>query len=238
MKINIRVLAATLSAAACFFSLSASADDEVWNNSVRAGLYSVFYHTSATDLQGPYVPADVNFKAKNLETLYFGYVRRIWSPFDVELALGYPPLSKVEGRGIATVGSVPYNGVVVSSARWLSPTLLLEYRFLPESSKWQPYIGAGVNYTAFYDRVVNAQGAQAQGGPTRLSLTSSVACVHVLLDFQGQHQFDHGHRRHRADGANQVWTAGLGAVRRILFLAERNCFILGAIRKRRDSLKL
>jgi outer membrane protein len=174
MKINIRVLAATVCAAAFLYCLPASADDEVWNNSIRAGLYSVFYHTSATDLQGPYVPADVNFKAKNLETLYVGFVRRIWSPFDVELALGYPPLSKVEGRGIATVGSVPYNGVVVSSARWLSPTVLFEYRFLPESSKWQPYIGAGVNYTAFYDRVVNAQGAQAQGGPTRLSLTSSV----------------------------------------------------------------
>ncbi len=171
MKLNIRVLTA---AAVLLCSLPACADDEVWGNSFRLGLYSVFYHLSATDLQGPYVPAGVNFKANNLETLYVGYVRRLSSAFDVELALGYPPLSKVEGRGPATVGSVPYDGQVVSSARWLSPTILFEYKFLPESSKLRPYIGVGVNYTAFYDRVSNAQGNAALGGPSRLSLTSSV----------------------------------------------------------------
>ena len=31
-----------------------------------------------------------------------------------------------------------------------------------------------MNYTAFYDRNSNAQGNAANGGPTRLSLTSSV----------------------------------------------------------------
>jgi outer membrane protein len=174
MKFNNRSLTLAAALAALLTSAAASADDEVWNNSFRLGVYSVFYHTSATDLQGPYVPEGVNFKAKNLETLYVGYVRRLYGPFSAELALGYPPLSKVEGRGPATVGSVPYNGVVVSSARWLSPTLLVEYNFLPESYKFRPYIGVGVNYTAFYDRVSNAQGNAAQGGPTRLSLTSSV----------------------------------------------------------------
>ena len=174
MKLNINTLITAAAVAALFSALPAAADDEVWGNSFRLGVYSVFYHTSATDLQGPYVPAGVNFKAKDLETLYVGYVRRLSSDFDVELALGYPPLSKVEGRGPATVGSVPYNGVVVSSARWLSPTLLFEYKFLPESSKLRPYIGAGVNYTQFYDRDSNAQGNAASGGPTKLSLTSSV----------------------------------------------------------------
>ena len=174
MKIKIRLLTSVLAAAALFGSVTASADDEAWGNSFRLGLYSVFYHTDASNLQGPFVPADVNFKAKNLETLYIGYVRRLSPSFAVELALGYPPLSKVEGRGAVTVGSVPYNGQVVASARWLSPTVLFEYNFLPESSKLRPYIGVGVNYTAFYDRVSNAQGNEAQGGPTRISLTSSV----------------------------------------------------------------
>ena len=173
-KYKFRLLSAALTAAALSFGMTASADDDVWNNSLRLGVYSVFYHTDATNLQGPYVPADVNFKAKNLETLYVAYVRRLSSSFDVELALGYPPLSKVEGRGAVTVGSVPYNGQVVASARWLSPSLFIEYNFLPESSKLRPYVGVGVNYTAFYDRVSNAQGNEAQGGPTRISLTSSV----------------------------------------------------------------
>jgi outer membrane protein len=106
--------------------------------------------------------------------VYFGYSRRLTSALELELAMGYPPLSKVEGKGPPTVGSVPYDGQIVATARWLSPTLLLEYKFLPESSKWRPYIGVGVNYTQFYDRTVTAQGAAATGGPTRLSLTASV----------------------------------------------------------------
>jgi len=171
MKFAIRPL---LAAAALLCALPAAADDQIYDNSFRLGSLAVFYHTSAQDLEGPYVPAGVNFKAKDLETLYVGLVRRVSSDFDVELALGYPPLSKVEGRGPATVGSVPYNGEIVSSARWLSPTLFVEYKFLPESSKWRPYIGVGVNYTAFYDRDSTAQGNAGLGGPTRLSLTSSI----------------------------------------------------------------
>jgi outer membrane protein len=174
MKLKSMMLSVAGAAAAIACAVPAAAEDAVYGNSFRAGSYAVFYHTSATDLAGPYVPAGVNFKAQDLETLYVGYVRRLTSMFDVELAFGYPPLSKVEGRGPATVGSVPYNGQIVSSARWLSPTLFLEYKFLPESSKLRPFIGAGVNYTAFYGRESTGQGDAGLGGPTRLSLTSSV----------------------------------------------------------------
>jgi outer membrane protein len=180
MQFNIRLLTCLAAFGAAVTCTPALADDEDWNNSFRLGSYAVFYHTDATDLKGPFVPAGVNFKAKDLETLYIGYVRTLPANFAVELAFGYPPLSKVEGRGPATVGSVPYNGQTVSSARWLSPTLLLEYNFLPVSSKLRPYIGVGVNYTAFYDRNSNAQGNAATGGPTRLSLTSSVGPAATL----------------------------------------------------------
>ena len=66
------------------------------------------------------------------------------------------------------------DGQVIATARWLAPTLLLEYMFFSENSKWRPYIGAGVNYTTFYDRDSTAQGNAASGGPTKLSLTPSV----------------------------------------------------------------
>jgi outer membrane protein len=156
-------------------AVPALADDSAtYDNSLRVGVYSVFYHTSSDDLSGPYVPAGVGFKALNLETLYLGYVRTVVPHFDIELAAGYPPLSKVQGQGPATLGSVPYNGQVVSSARWLSPTVLFEYVFLEPSAKLRPFIGAGVNYTSFYDRTNTAQGNAASGGPTKLSLTASV----------------------------------------------------------------
>jgi outer membrane protein len=143
-------------------------------NDVRLGLYSVFYHTSADDITGPYVPAGVNLKAENLETLYIGIVHHFPENFAVELAVGYPPLAKIKGSGLAKVGSVPYDDVVISGARWISPTLFLEYNFLPDTAPVRPFFGAGVNYTVFYDRDPTAAGNAASGGPTRISLTSSV----------------------------------------------------------------
>src|SRR6267142_5681327 len=152
MKSINKALISAAALAAWFCAAPAVADDEVYDNSFRLGSYTVFYHTHADDIVGPYVPAGVNLKAQDLETLYVGFVRRLSPAFSLELALGYPPLNKVEGKGPATVGSVPYNGQVVSTARWLSPALLLEYNFLSEDSKFRPYIGVGVNYTNFYDR--------------------------------------------------------------------------------------
>lgn len=179
MKIIYRALPAVCSLAiagaiSIICGVPAAAADDLYDNSFRVGSYSVFYHTHADDLSGAYVPPGVNFKAENLETLYIGYVRTLPANLSVELAFGYPPLSKVDGKGPATLGSVPYNGEVVSSARWLSPTLFLEYNFLSAESKLRPFLGVGVNYTAFYDRFSTAQGNAASGGPTKLSLSSSV----------------------------------------------------------------
>jgi outer membrane protein len=172
MKITKLVALQMLTFLAITASCAALADEGP--NDVRIGLYSVFYHTSADDLSGPYVPAGLNVKAVNLETLYVGLVHHFPANFAVELALGYPPLSKVKGVGPATVGSVPYDGQVLSGARWISPTLLFEYNFLPDTALIRPYIGAGVNYTTFYDRNNTAVGNEASGGPTRTSLTASV----------------------------------------------------------------
>ena len=174
MKSINKALISAAALAALFGSVFARAADEVYDNSFRLGSYTVFYHTHADDVGGPFVPAGLSLKAQDLETLYVGFVRRLSSAFSLELALGYPPLNKVEGKGPATVGSVPYNGQVGATVRWLSPALLLEYNFLSEDSKIRPYIGVGVNYTNFYDRKTTAQGDAFLGGPTKLSLTASV----------------------------------------------------------------
>jgi outer membrane protein len=172
--LSIRILSAAFATAAMSLYCTAPAlADDVPSNSARIGLYSVFFHVSADDLSGPYVPPGANIDAKNVETLYLAYVRRLSPHFDVELAVGYPPLQKTVGKGPATLGSVPYDGQVIATARWLAPTALLEYKFLSENSKLRPYIGVGVNYTTFYDRDSTAQGNAASGGPTKLSLTPS-----------------------------------------------------------------
>lgn len=45
---------------------------------------------------------------------------------------------------------VTANGTPIGSVKHLPPTLLLQYHFMPEQ-RFRPYIGAGLNYTRFYD---------------------------------------------------------------------------------------
>jgi outer membrane protein len=156
---------------------AARADDAPPANTVRLGLYDVYYHARARDLSGPYVPPGVNVDVNDVQTLYAAYVRSFLGHFDLELAIGWPPLTKTVGRGPATLGSVPYNGQVISTARWFAPSLVLNYVFRDPSRALRPYIGVGVNYTSFYDRISTAAGNAASGGPTRLSLSSSVGPV-------------------------------------------------------------
>jgi len=152
----------------------AYADEDRLNNSLRVGAYYIWYDTTADDLSGPYVPAGVNIKLKNVVTAYAAYVRKLTDHFSVELAFGAPPLTKTVGKGPATLGSVPYNGQTVVTARWLAPSLLLNYNFFEDSAPLRPFIGAGINYTKFYSRQSTAAGNAATGGPTSISLTTSV----------------------------------------------------------------
>jgi outer membrane protein len=154
-------------------SAACRAEEVLWND-VRLGLYYVQYHVDADDISGPYVPPGVNLRLEDVATLYVAYVRRLSSHFSAELALGVPPLTKTVGVGPPALGSVPYNGQVISTARWFAPTLLFEYNFLDESSRLRPFIGLGINYTKFYDRQSTAAGNAASGGPTSISLPVSV----------------------------------------------------------------
>jgi len=166
-KIAFGTLAATL-------AMCAHADEDVLSNSFRVGAYYITYDTQADDLRGPYVPPGARIKLKDVITPYFAYVRRLNSHFSVELALGVPPLTKTYGKGPAKLGSVPYNDQEIVTARWLAPTLLLNYTFFDESVRLRPYIGAGINYTRFYSRQSTPAGDAAGGGPTSISLTTSV----------------------------------------------------------------
>src|SRR5690349_13225150 len=115
--------------------------DDVPANTLRAGVYEIFYHVKADDLQGPFVPPGANVDLKNTQTAYLAYIRRLTSYLDLEIAFGVPPKTKTVGRGPATLGSVPYNGQTIATAKWLAPSALLEYKFFSESAPVRPYIG-------------------------------------------------------------------------------------------------
>lgn len=171
MQKNIVTLAV---GAALALAASGAFADNAGPNDIRLGVYFVHFDDNASPVSGPYAPSGLGLHVQNLETLYLGYVRSFSDHFQVELAFGWPPLTKTEGRGPATVGSVPYNGQVIATARWLSPTLLFEYVFGDPNARLRPYIGVGANYTSFYSRQSTAAGNAASGGPTAISLPDSV----------------------------------------------------------------
>jgi outer membrane protein len=169
-----RTLAAALVLiAACVAPGSGCEADEVASNALRIGFYDVFYHASAGDIGGPYVPAGLNLTVKDVQTLYVAYIRRLSPRWEVELAFGLPPTTRTYGKGPATVGSVPYDGVELSTAKWFAPTVLVNYKLLDETWPVRPYIGAGISYVYFYDRQSTTGGNAVSGGPTSLSLPSS-----------------------------------------------------------------
>ncbi len=152
----------------------AQADDgSDLNNDFRLGLYYVHYRASADDITGPYTPAGLNLRLEDLETPYFAYVRKLSTHFQVEVAAGWPPLTRTVGRGPAALGSVPYNGQVIATARWIAPSALIEYKLFDDSAVFRPYFGVGVNYTDFYSRQSTSAGNAITGGPTSVALPSS-----------------------------------------------------------------
>jgi outer membrane protein len=168
-----KIVTLAIGAALALSATGAFADDG-GPNTVRLGMYFVHFDANAGNISGPYVPPGLNIHLNNVETLYFAYVRTLATHFNLELAFGYPPLTKTEGRGPSTLGSVPYNGQVISTARWFSPSLLVNYVFGDETSRLRPYVGVGVNYTKFLARQSTAAGNAASGGPTSISLPASV----------------------------------------------------------------
>jgi outer membrane protein len=155
----------------------ATAAESAPSNELRAGAYFVMYDAKAKDISGPFVPPGTNLDVKNVNTIYLAYLRRFSPHYSVELAFGVPPKTDTVGKGPATLGSVPFNGQVVSTAKWFAPNLLLCYTFLDEGATFRPYLEAGVNYTHFYDRQSTAAGDAVNGGPTAISLTNSVGPV-------------------------------------------------------------
>lgn len=171
------IIPRALTAALLCMSTAVALADEVPDNTFRIGLYSVFFHTSASPLAGPFIPPGENLTAtvNNVETPYLAYLRTLSTHFTFEFAFGVPPLTKAYGKGPATLaGTVPFNGQELLTSRWFAPTALLEYVFFDESYAFRPYVGVGVNYSMFYDRNITPSGEAIIGGPTRVELSSSV----------------------------------------------------------------
>lgn len=91
--------------------------------------------------------------------LTFGYM--ITDNIGVELLAATPFEHKVGTRDTGTIATVKH----------LPPTLMAQYYFGSKEDKLRPYLGAGVNYTFFFDEKFNSTGKTA--GLSDLDLSSS-----------------------------------------------------------------
>lgn len=73
--------------------------------------------------------------------------------FAAELILGTSKHDvSTTGSDISAVGGPTKANVDLGSVRLLPPTLTFQYHFYPLADKdFKPYVGAGINYTIFYD---------------------------------------------------------------------------------------
>jgi outer membrane protein len=206
--------AMTIAIGACLSALACAPVAAQTSNSVRLGIYVVQYHVSADDLSGPFIPAgtNLNIDVKNVNTVYFAYLRRLSEHFDLEFAGGWPPKTDTVGKGPAAVGSVPYNGQVIATSKWFAPTVLIEYKLFDDSSAWRPFAGLGINYTHFYDRTSTAAGNAAAGGPTTISLSDSIgpaATVGVTYRVQSNWTVQGSYSRSKVRSDEEANTAGV-----------------------------
>jgi outer membrane protein len=144
---------------------------------VRLGAFFAHNETKANDLSGPFTPPGINIRVDDSSGVYGSLLRNLDTHWSLELAGGIPPKVKTFGKGPAQAGSIPFDGQEVATAKWFSPTLLIDYKFLEQGSAIRPYVGIGINYTRFYDLRSTPTGDAINGGPTSTKLSRSIGPV-------------------------------------------------------------
>lgn len=100
-------------------------------------------------------------------SLMFGYM--LTDHWAIEV-LGSSPFSHDID---ANTGALGLGTVAAGETSHLPPTVSLQYWFADAGSRWQPYVGAGINYTIFFDEDVDGQ-LEGVLGAGELSLDNSV----------------------------------------------------------------
>jgi len=182
MKTILTVALATLAAGL------AHADDNVpLDQGWRAGIGGAYIHinSKSDDFSGRFSPPDLSLNVKSTSTLFLSLSKRLSDHIDIELLGGLPPLHRSYAKGASSVGSLPYNGVEIGSSRQFAPTVIINYNLFDPGTALRPYIGAGFNYTHFYDRKTTAAGDSINGGATSVALSDSLGpAVQIGLRYQ------------------------------------------------------
>ena len=152
MKHRLTALAFVLAAGAVGPAMAQSAG--TWM--VKGGVNNIAPHVSSGDLSAPSLPGtkvDVKKATSAIATLTY----MLSDDVSFEMYVGLPYKHDIVGAGaIAGVGKI-------GTIKQVSPTLFGQYRFMPASSPFRPYVGLGLTYAYFYG---------AEGSGTLTSLTN------------------------------------------------------------------
>ncbi|MEG9684891.1 outer membrane protein OmpW [Klebsiella michiganensis] len=160
--------------AAAVVILSSLSGSSVWAHEageffIRAGSATV----RPTEGAGGTLGSLGGFNVSNNTQLGLTFTYMATDNIGVELLAATPFRHKV---GTAATGNI-------ATVHHLPPTLMAQWYFGDSSSKLRPYIGAGINYTTFFDESVNDTGKKT--GISDLSLKDSWgAAGQVGMDYQ------------------------------------------------------
>jgi outer membrane protein len=123
---------------------TAGAQEAGQANVVKLGATYYTTHSKTNGISGIGVPAGADAETNNATTAILVYERLVLPNIGIEFVIGAPPRIKAKATG-----SVAFLGDDVLSARFIAPTLLLNYHFFAPTETLRPYVGAGINYTRF-----------------------------------------------------------------------------------------
>ena len=168
--------AAVISVAAAMPAVAQEAGD--WQ--LRFGLGYIATDTGNDDLVFSGMPLDTfNIDVDDQLGVVFDLTYFLSPNWGIELLASTPFTHDIDGAGaLAGLGKI-------GETKHLPPTLSLQYHFSP-GQKFRPYVGAGLNYTLFFDDSTNqglhdgvvatangALGTSFSGGNTNLSIDES-----------------------------------------------------------------
>jgi outer membrane protein len=143
---------------------------------VKLGWNKIMPKVRSTELSAPALPGST-IDIKSASALFFTATYMITDDISVEALGGLPYKHDIVGTGaVQGVGKI-------GSIHQISPTVLLQYRFMPADAPLRPYVGAGPTWAKFYGSkgsaaltaVTNPGGpATTIGGDTEWGATTEV----------------------------------------------------------------
>ena len=110
---------------------------------VKLGWNKIMPKVKSDDLSPPALPGS-KIDIKSASALFFTATYMITDDISVEALGGLPYKHDIVGTGaVAGVGKI-------GSIHQVSPTVLLQYRFLAADGPFRPYVGAGPTFAKFY----------------------------------------------------------------------------------------